>query len=247
MNIIAEIAVYTAESAVSAAKAGAQRIELCSGFSEGGLSPSHGTIAIVREKINTRMHVMIRPRVGDFIYSNLEKEIILDDINFCKNSGVEGIVFGALLENGKIDKEFTEVVVKAAQPMSVTFHRAFDLCINLNEALNDLIDCGVNRVLTSGARQSAIEGASKIAELVKQAKDSIIILPGGGLTPENIISFVKQTKVTEVHLSAKRVKLSRALNKPDISLISDGIVTDYCWLEADEEIVKQVIQLLKNI
>ncbi len=247
MRIISEIAVYTPESALIADKAGAQRIELCSGFSEGGLSPSHGTIAIVREKINTRMHVMIRPRVGDFIYSNLEKEIILADIKFCRNAGVDGIVFGVLLENGKIDKEFTEVVVKAAQPMSVTFHRAFDICIDLNEALYDLIDSGVKRVLTSGGKQSAILGASKIAELVKQAGDSIIILPGGGLTPENISDFVKQTKVKEVHLSAKMLKFSSAFKKSDISLISDGIVTDYCWLEADEEIVKQVIQLLKNI
>jgi len=247
MNIIAEIAVYTAESAIRASKAGARRIELCSGFSEGGLSPSHGTIQTVRKNITCRLHVMIRPRVGDFIYSDVEKEIILSDIKFCKDTGAEGIVFGALLNEGRIDKEFTKVVVKAAHPLSVTFHRAFDLCKDMNEALADLIDRGVSRVLTSGGEKNAIAGAIQIGALVEQSGDAIIILPGGGLNPDNIVNFVKQTGVKEIHLSAKKLKHSQTWVKPDISLISDGIVSDYCWLEADEEIVKQVMQLLKNI
>jgi copper homeostasis protein len=130
-RLLIEVAAFTPNAALAAYNAGADRIELCSGYAEGGLSPSAATILWVREKVAVPLHVMIRPRIGDFVYNEAEKEIMLRDIQFCKDQKVDGIVAGALTEEGEIDEDFTREMVKAANPMSFTFHRAFDLCNDL--------------------------------------------------------------------------------------------------------------------
>jgi copper homeostasis protein len=244
--IITEIAVYTPESALIAAQAGADRIELCSGYSEGGLSPSAGTILYVRNNTTIRLHVMIRPRIGDFVYSAAEKEIILQDVQFCRKNNVDGIVFGALTNDGKIDLPFTRKVVETASPMSVTFHRAFDLCTDTERSLSDLIDSGVSRVLTSGSMQDAIQGAETIAKLVKQAGNKLIILPGGGINPDNVSAFVKKTGVKEIHFSAKKLNRSSSMPKKGISLTNHNQTNDYQWFECDENQIKaMILKLIK--
>ena len=243
---LVEIATFTPCSAIIAGQAGADRIELCSGFSEGGLSPSAGSIQFVRSQLSIPVHVMIRPRVGDFVYNETEKEIILQDIDFCKKAGINGIVFGALTPQGKVDTAFAREVIEAARPMSVTFHRAFDLCEDLFGALHNLMHCGVNRVLTSGGKPSAPQAAELIGRLVKEAGENIIILPGGGLNPENIAGFVAQTGVSEIHFSAKILVRGKAKKNKEVSLISEGQVDDYFWYECDPDQISRLKKQLVN-
>ena len=243
-NFTLEVAAFTPNSAIEASRAGAHRIELCSGYSEGGLSPSAGSIICVRQSVSIPIHVMIRPRTGDFIYNTLEKQCIINDIAFCKGIGVNGVVFGALTREGKVDKEFTAQVVIQASPMSVTFHRAFDLLNNSFEALNDLIECGVHRVLTSGGKPNALEGIDTIAALVKQAKGQIVVLPGGGITADNVQHLIKSTGVREVHFSGKQLVKSQIRKSTNLSLTSCGEVSDLEWYEASG---KKIKSLLSNI
>ena len=243
-GITIEVAAFTPCAAITAAKAGADRIELCSGYSEGGLSPSAGTIQKVRENISIPLHVMIRPRIGDFVYSSLEKEAIINDMAFCKNLGIDGIVLGALTESGKVDADFVKKVIELAHPMSVTFHRAFDITKDLFEALNELISCGVDRILTSGGKSSAIEGIETISELVKLANDKLIILPGGGINPQNIQDIVSKTGVKEIHFSAKKLVQSPMSSQTKLSLTSSGEVSDSEWYECEAELVRELSKKL---
>lgn len=243
-SILVEIAVFTPNAAIVAQNAGAHRVELCSGYSEGGLSPSAGTIEFVRKSISIPIHVMVRPRIGDFCYNADEKRCILSDIDYCKSVGVNGIVFGALTPLGVVDMEFTKQVVEFAYPMSVTFHRAFDLTQNLYNTLDDLIACGVTRVLTSGGKPNTLEGINTIAALVKQAKGQIVVLPGGGITADNVQHLIKSTGVREVHFSGKQLVKSQIRKSTNLSLTSCGEVSDLEWYEACGNKIKS---LLSNI
>ncbi len=245
-SILVEIAAFTPNAAIVAQRAGAHRVELCSGYSEGGLSPSAGTIELVRKSISIPIHVMVRPRIGDFCYNADEKGCILSDIDYCKTVGVNGIVFGALTPLGKVDKEFAKLVVEFAYPMSVTFHRAFDLTQNLYNALDDLIFCGVNRVLTSGGKPNALEGIDTIAALVKQAKGQIVILPGGGITADNVQRLINGTGVRELHFSGKQLVKSQIETLPKLSLTSCGEVSDLEWYEASGKIIEKLLMILHS-
>jgi copper homeostasis protein len=205
VNPLLEIAVFSAEAALVAAKAGADRLELCSSYAEGGLTPSHGTIRLVKQEASCPVFVMIRPRAGDFHYSANEIEVMKQDITACKSIAVDGVVLGLLDENGKIDATTLKALIDFAAPLPVTFHRAFDLCHAPFEALEILIDCGVKRILTSGQKSSAMEGAEFIAALNQQANNRIIIMPGAGINPENISEIKTQTSCNEFHASAKRM------------------------------------------
>jgi copper homeostasis protein len=208
LNNLLEIAVFSAEAALIADKAGADRLELCSGYAEGGITPSYGTIQLVKQQVKCPVFVMVRPRAGDFHYSPMEIEVMKNDIEQCKALQADGIVFGLLDENGQLDKEQVKSLVALAAPLPVTFHRAFDLCYDPFEALEMLIDCGVKRILTSGQKSSAAEGAEFIAELNQRANGRIIILPGAGINPGNITDIKTQTGCTEFHASAKRITTS---------------------------------------
>ncbi len=199
-----EVCVDSVVSAINAAKGGAHRVELCDNLFEGGTTPSAGMIAIVREQIRIGLQVMLRPRGGDFLYSAFEYTIMQHDLQIARAAGADGVVFGFLHPDGSIDKQRTKEIVTMARPMNVTFHRAFDMVADPIQALEDLVSCGVDRVLTSGLERSAIEGMDMIARLVEKATDRIIILAGGGVRPHNIKKLVSHTHVQECHVSGRK-------------------------------------------
>lgn len=202
-KIIFEACVESIESALAAEKVGADRIELCSELDTGGITPSYGLIKSATEKLSIPVNVLIRPRGGDFVYSEQEFEVMKHDILLCRDNGVNGIVIGILLGNNTIDKERTFKLINIAQPMSITFHRAFDETENPIEALEKLIDLKVDRLLTSGQMNDAYTGKERIKKLVEHAKDRIIIMPGGGVNENNIAEIIKHTAVKEIHGSAR--------------------------------------------
>ncbi|MBS1627026.1 MAG: copper homeostasis protein CutC [Bacteroidetes bacterium] len=200
--MLLEIAVFNYHSAEIAIKAGADRLELCMNYLSGGITPSYGLMKVIKEKINIPVYVMIRPRSGNFVYSNTEFEIMKQDILIAKQLGFEGVVLGLLKKNNTVDVERTKQLVTLANPMQVTFHRAFDDTSNQIEALEDIINCGCKRILTSGKAATAIQGKAIIKQLVTQAKKRIIILAGGGIRSNNIAELKKSTKAKEFHSAA---------------------------------------------
>jgi copper homeostasis protein len=208
LNNLLEIAVFSTEAALLADKAGADRLELCSGYADGGITPSYGTIQLVKQQVKCPVFVMIRPRGGNFHYSPVEIDVMKKDIAYCKEAGVDGIVFGLLEENGQVNKARIKELVELAAPLPVTFHRAFDLCFDPLQAMEILIECGVKRILTSGQHTSAIEGVELIAALNQKANGRIIILPGAGINAENISAIRSKTSCKEFHASAKRITTS---------------------------------------
>ena len=177
-----EICANSVESCVAAQAGGADRVELCAGIPEGGTTPSYGDIATARELLTTtRLHVIIRPRGGDFLYSPIEQRIMLKDIETARNLGADGVVFGCLTPEGDIDRPLMEQLITAAQGMSVTFHRAFDVCRDPHKALEDIIALGCHRILTSGQQPTAEAGITLLRELQQQAQERIILLLHDGV------------------------------------------------------------------
>ena len=200
-RLIIEVCVDTVESALAAQAGGADRVELCDNLFAGGTTPSAGAMALARERLQIKLHVIIRPRGGDFLYSELEFAIMRRDIEVAKELGADGVVIGMLTAGGEIDQARAAQHMELARPLSVTFHRAFDVTRDPFAALETLIELGVDRVLTSGQEDSVAEGAELIAELVRRAGERIIILPGGGFNERNLARIVQQTGVREVHVT----------------------------------------------
>ncbi|WP_370000713.1 copper homeostasis protein CutC [Winogradskyella sp.] len=196
-----EICANSYQSAKNAQDAGAHRIELCQELSVGGITPSYGLLKKVIEELDIPVFVLIRPRSGNFVYSNDEFVIMKTDIQLCKDLGCHGIVSGVLKEDKAIDIERTKELVELSKPLEFTFHRAFDEVKNPNEALEQLIDLGIERVLTSGQKSSAEKGLEVLQELHKMSKNRITILAGGGITSENAGLF-KELGLKEIHASA---------------------------------------------
>ena len=198
---ILEICVDSVCNAVIAQSAGAHRIEFCSNLSEGGTTPSPAQIKITKEQLHIQLYVIIRPRGGDFLYNETEYEIMKSDIHFCGKNGCDGVVIGILLPDGTIDKERNGELVRIAHSygMGVTFHRAFDRSANLFEAMETIIELGCKRILTSGGCNTAIEGVDIIKMLIEKAGERIIIMPGSGITPENIRELIHKTQAKELH------------------------------------------------
>ncbi|MBE0593925.1 MAG: copper homeostasis protein CutC [Gemmatimonadales bacterium] len=203
-RVLVEACVESVESAVAAAEGGADRIELCDALVEGGTTPSAGSIRLARARLGIGICVMIRPRGGDFLYTDLEFEVMRDDVAVAKRLGADGVVLGLLLPDGTIDRARTARLVEDALPLPVTFHRAFDVSRDPLESLETLIDLGVHRVLTSGQRASAMESLDLISHLVDTAGNRITILAGGGITADNAARIVAATGVSEIHLYAPR-------------------------------------------
>lgn len=199
-----EIAANFIASAIAAQEGGADRIELCSALELGGLTPSHGVIALARDRVRIPVYVLIRPRAGDFLYSELETETMLSDIATCAALGCDGVVIGVLDADGDVDMKRCRDLVTAAGSMGVTFHRAFDMARDPRRALEDVVALGCERVLTSGGRSSALEGAALIHELVAQAGDRIAIMAGAGINAGNIAAVRALTGAREFHASARR-------------------------------------------
>lgn len=203
LNYIIEIATTDFVTVEAAVAGGADRIELCSALSEGGLTPSHGLIKKCRQEFDLALFPIIRPRGGDFLYTEDEFDIMKADVEWCKKNGCDGVVVGFLKKDGRVDKQKTETIVQLAYPMEVTFHRAFDRCQEPLEALEEIIEAGCQRILTSGQQQKARDGAELIKQLILQADNRIIILPGSGVRPENIKALEEATGAIEFHASLR--------------------------------------------
>ena len=202
--MLVEACVDSVASARAAVAGGAARLELCAGLAEGGVTPSPGMIAAVREAVAVPVHVLIRPRGGDFLYSQDEMEVMLRDIAEAGRLGVHGVVLGALAGDGQVDAARTVALIAAARPMAVTFHRAFDLARDPAEALDALIALGVERVLTSGLAATAEEGIPVITAMVSRAAGRIGVLAGGGIDEGNAARIVRETGVREIHVRGSR-------------------------------------------
>ena len=198
-----EVAVDSLESALTAHACGAHRIQLCADLGIGGITPSSGMIQLVIERLQIPVQVIIRPRRGDFLYSDAEFEVMRRDIEMAKSAGADGVVLGILRADGSIDLERTRTLTAAARPLSVTFHRAFDMCRDPLEALDRLISLGVDRLLTSGQEATAEAGIGLIRDLVERATGRIAIMPGAGINAGNIHRIAQETGAAEFHFSAR--------------------------------------------
>jgi copper homeostasis protein len=240
-----EICVDSVASAIAAEQGGAQRVELCDYLAGGGTTPSAGMIEVVRKSISIGMHVLVRPRRGDFLYSEAEYNVMKKDIEVCREMGVDGVVIGMLTRYGSIDRARTEELIAHAGPMSITFHRAFDLCTDPLKALDDLLQLHVHRLLTSGQQETALQGAELIRELNERAAGRLIVMPGGGVTPANVEELLAKTGVQEVHASVRKAVESGMVYRKDYPPMSSSrSLSEFEQLVADESLVRAMREAL---
>jgi len=239
MKFKLEVIGFTIESCLIAQAAGAHRIELCDNPSEGGTTPSYGFIKTARENLSIELYPIIRPRGGDFLYSEIEFELMKADIQICKNLGCDGVVIGMLNSDGTVDKQRCKQLVDIAQPMGVSFHRAFDRTKDPFKALEDIISIGCERILTSGQKSVATDGAALLNELVKQANGRIIIMPGSGVRSDNVEKLVKKTNATEFHTSARTYTDSK------MEFINESMDEQLTSVTTLSNEIKTIIQVLK--
>jgi copper homeostasis protein len=218
-EVLVEVCVDSVSSALAAQRGGAARVELCSGLIEGGITPSAGLIEMTRAAASVALHVMIRPRGGDFCYDPDEFEIMRRDVALAKRLGANGVVFGILNVEGNVDVARSRQLADLARPLAVTFHRAFDMSANLFRALDDVCAAGADRLLTSGGEPTSIAGQETIMQLVSQARGRIIIMPGSGIKPETARALVDHTGVTEIHVGLRSALPSPMLHRnPRVSM-----------------------------
>lgn len=241
-----EVCANSVESCVEAQRGGADRVELCAGIPEGGTTPSYGDIVMARKLlITTKLHVIIRPRGGDFLYSDLEREIMLEDVRMARRLGVDGVVFGVLTSDGDIDMDFMRQLMAESEGMSVTFHRAFDVCRNPFLALEQIIELGCDRILTSGQMPKAEDGVDLLKQLVEKAGDRIIIMPGCGVNAGNIAKIAQITGAKEFHFSARsKHESGMQFRKSRVSMGGSVMIDEYSRDVTDELIVKDIIAKL---
>jgi copper homeostasis protein len=234
-----EVCVDSVESALAAQAGGAHRVELCAGLIEGGTTPSTGAIELARRSLQIDLNVIVRPRAGDFCYSDVELEVMERDIAAAKALGVNGVVIGILKEDGAIDVERTRRLVDAARPMSVTFHRAFDMSRDPHEALEALVALGIERVLTKGQEDSIWEGLDLVARLVAQAGERLIVMPGGG-RERNVRAVVERTGAREIHV------VGRMLHR-NLRLSMGGAVRppEFSWAATDPARIRAILDALR--
>ncbi len=246
MSPILEICCGSLASAIAAQEGGAHRVELCANLYEGGTTPSHGTLELAREKLGIEINVLVRPRGSDFVYDENEMDIIRRDVIKCKELGIDGVVIGFLTPEGEIDTEKTAEIVELARPMSVTFHRAFDMCKDPYAALDELIEIGVDRMLTSGQVNMAPDGVDLIAELVRKAGDRIIIMPGAGLEVENIAEFHAKVGAKEYHSTLwDKVESVMEFRMPGVFMGGLPEIPEFTWMQTDPERVMLFLEQLK--
>ena len=240
-----EVCVNSFESAVAAQKGGADRVELCSVLPVGGVTPSYGMIRCCKDYLEgVDINVLIRPRSGDFCYNRYEIDEIRRDIEFCGELGLNGVVIGALTPDGNVDMKLCAELIDLARKyaLSVTFHRAIDRAADIYRALDDVIELGADRILTSGGAVSAPDGCETLRNMVIQAAGRINIMAGAGIRPDNVGYLVQKTGVPEVHLSAtvSRESQMRVVTGPDFG--KDQVVT-----VTDTEVVRCVVNEVKNV
>jgi copper homeostasis protein len=246
-KITLEICAASVASCIAAEEGGAQRIELCDNLLEGGTTPSYATIATAREKVKIDLYPIIRPRGGDFLYDDLEFILMQKDIKLCKSLGCNGVVIGLLTADGKVDVPRTTALVKLAWPMGVTFHRAFDMTEDPLQALEDIIETGCERILTSGQRNTAIEGIPLLKTLVEKAEGRIAIMVGSGVRAHNIAELVKETGATEFHTTAKAYEESgMQYRNPNVSMGGIPGVPEYGISKTQVSEVKKILTLAQE-
>lgn len=204
-----EVCANSVTSALAAQQGGAIRVELCKNLAEGGTTPGYSTIKMTRQLLNIQVYPIIRPRGGDFLYSALEFALMKEDISLCKSLNCDGVVFGILTEDGQVDKVRCAALVALARPMQVTFHRAFDSSNDLEKAMEDIIELGFERILTSGGASSALLGVEKIKHLTGLAAGRISIMPGAGIREHNVAEIIRRSGATEFHSTAKAAVKSK--------------------------------------
>ena len=240
-----EIAVDSLESALTAQDCGADRVELCADLGIGGITPSLGAVELAVKQLRIPVHVMIRPRRGDFIYTAAEFEIMRRDVEWVKAAGARGVVFGMLLADGRIDRERTRELLQLARPLRVTFHRAFDMCRDPHSALAALMDLGVDTLLTSGRQPSADIGIPLLVELVALSGGAIEIMPGGGINPGNIARIAELTGARTFHFSARRtVAGPMEYRIPELSM--QTAVAGYARNYASAEFIRKTMAQLAD-
>jgi len=239
-----EVCIDSVESAIAAERGGARRVELCSDLLEGGITPGAGMIASVRRHIGIDLYVMIRPRGGDFFYTDLEFDVMRTEIEHACNLGADGIVLGLLDQQGRVDVARSRQLIEFARPLPVTFHRAIDMTPDLSVALEDVIATGATRILTSGGAPNVQRGITEIARMVEAASGRVAIMPGGGITPENIASIAQTTGATEFHSSARTAFPSPVrFRKPGMAM-GDLRDREYRRFTVREENVRALIDAL---
>ena len=243
-KVLLEVCANSVTSALAGQEGGASRIELCENLHEGGTTPSHGEISLARENLHIKLYVLIRPRGGDFLYDDLEFDIMITDIKYCIEAGCDGIVTGVLNADGSVDKERSSILINVAKQagLGVTFHRAFDMCDDMHQAMEDIIELGCERILTSGGKSTAMEGARTIASLVKKAAGRITIMPGSGVNEKNVADLVQYTQVTEIHSSA-RVRIESKMDYKNDSILIGDKDDEYVNDITDTERVKMILKL----
>ncbi|GHT67512.1 copper homeostasis protein CutC [Bacteroidia bacterium] len=241
-KLILEVCADSVENALIAQSAGAQRIEFCVSLPEGGTTPSYAQIKTAREHLNIKLYVLVRPRGGDFLYTDLEFEIIKSDIRFCGETGCDGVVIGMLNPDGTIDRKRNRELVEIAHQygMGVTFHRAFDRSNDLFQAMEDIIDLGCERILTSGGYETAVEGMEIIRQLIEKAAGRIIIMPGSGVAPENAAELIRRTGLKELHGTFRSRKIGGMLYRNTKFSHQEK---DYELQVTDPEKIKPILEL----
>jgi copper homeostasis protein len=241
-----EICLESVDSVIAADRGGAQRVELCANLLEGGTTPSAGTIRAARENAKIAINVMIRPRGGDFLYTETEFASMQHDIRAAKELGADGIVLGLLRADGTVDVERTRQLVELAHPLPVTFHRAIDVSRDLLEALEDVIATGAARVLTSGGQPSVVDGAAMVAKMVSTANNRIVVMPGCGIRPDNVLSILEETGANEIHIALEEETPSgMQFRKAEIPM--GGVEgREYLRFVTPEDAVRNVVQILNR-
>jgi copper homeostasis protein len=239
-----EVCANSLTSAIAAQEGGATRIELCDNLHEGGTTPSYGQILMAKRLLKIKIFPLIRPRGGDFLYTDLEYEIMKTDISYCISAKCHGIVTGILNPDGSVDKRrCAELVAMAKQKgLGVTFHRAFDMCVDMNQALEDIIELGFERILTSGGKSTAIEGVNVIKHLTEKAAGRIIIMPGGGINEKNVADRVHFTNATEIHSSAKTLVKSKMKYQNDHIMMGGSYIDEFTIQVTNAQMVRDIVK-----
>ncbi|XP_057307575.1 copper homeostasis protein cutC homolog isoform X1 [Hydractinia symbiolongicarpus] len=243
-----EICIDSVESAINAENAGASRVELCSNLMEGGTTPSLGVFQIVKKKTSIPVFVMIRPRGGDFLYSDTEFEVMKTNVKIFKQHNADGFVFGILTKDGEIDLTRNKELIDLCKPKPVTFHRAFDVVCDGDKALEDVISLGFTRILTSGMESTCLEGLPNLTHYVKKANGRITIVPGGGINERNVERILSGSGAKEFHCSARSSRQSDMVyRRNDIHMGAALYPAEYSLKASNTERIKFMLSLQKSI
>jgi copper homeostasis protein len=237
-SILMETPVYTVEAAIAAQNAGVDRIELCADYGEGGTTPSLGMLVQLKKHLEIPVFVMIRPRGGDFLYTALEFSVMRDDIQLMKERGADGFVFGILDNQGRVNEKSCRELVQLAAPLPCTFHRAIDVSRDILGSLEQIIACGFKRVLSSGGKPSVGQGINQLLKMQEKAGERIIIMPGGGMAPPLIETFLKKGNLKEFHASCKMPRPSHSVFiHNEVSLSVSGELVPQVWTVDAREVL----------